>query len=308
VAAKACGLGWLWVLGAGLAVTVYYIYVDVHLHPGGVAVLLPRALAVPALLWMVALLSWTADLANGAFPMVQGYPVLGWTILATAAWGSRKGVGACARCAGVLCLFLAGLYGVIAGFALPDVKLAYLKPEGSWLDGLQALGLFLLPSAVWYLPCASGKRKPAWQMALVIPLASALLAAVTIGVLSPTLAREMPSALYVLAQSVSVFGVVERIEPLLSAAITMGVFCLASIMVCACVRLWGKLPMRKYSGIASCVAAGILMKWIGNINLIIIAAGNVIFGVILPLVALRIGKRRKKNQEMVSEQTEKHNL
>lgn len=301
IAARGCGFGWIWVLGAGLLVTGYYIYMDVKLGSRGVASLLPRALAVAALLWLILLMAWTADLANGAFPMVNGYPVLGWTILALSAWGAQKGVAACARCAGVLCLFLAALYGVIAVFALPDVQIEYLMPAGDWRDGLMSVGLFLLPAAVWYLPCTRSKKRPAWQMALLIPLASALLAAVTIGVLSPTLARELPSSLYVLAQSVSLFGVVERIEPLLSAAMTMGVFCLVAVMVCACTRLWGKLPLRKWNSVVCCAAAAVLMKWARNTDLIIVAAGNAAFGLILPLAALWIGDRRKKRQEMVSE-------
>ena len=103
-----------------------------------------------------------------------------------------------------------------------------------------------------------------------------------------------------LAQSVSLFGVVERIEPLLSAAMTMGVFCLVSVMACACMRLWGKVLLRKWSGVICCAAAAIIMKWVRNTDLIIVAAGNVVFGMLLPLTALWIGKGRKKRQEMVS--------
>ena len=301
IAAKGCGFGWVWILSAGLLVTGYYIYMDVKLQCRGIASLLPRVLAISVLAWLVFLMAWTADLANGAFPMVNGYPVLGWAILALAAWGAGKGMAACARCAGVLCLFLAALYGVIAVFALPDVQIQYLMPSGTWQDGLLSAGLFLLPAAVWYLPCTRSKKRAAWQMALVIPLASTLLAAVTVGVLSPTLAREVPSSLYVLAQSVSLFGVVERIEPLLSAAMTMGVFCLVSVMACACARLWGKLPLRKWSSVICCVVAAVLMKWLRNTDLWIVAAGNLIFGLILPVAVLWMGERKKKRQEMVSE-------
>ena len=300
IAAKGCGFGWVWVAAAGLLVTGYYIYMDIKLQSLGVAAFLPRPLAISALLWLILLMAWTADLANGAFPMVRGYPVLGWTVLALAAWGARKGVAACARCAGVLCLFLAVLYGIIAVFAMPDVQIQYLLPAGNWQEGWMAVGLFLLPAAVWYLPCTRSKKRPAWQMALLIPLVSALLVAVTAGVLSPILARELPSSLYVLAQSVSLFGVVERIEPLLSAAMTMGVFCLVSVMACACMRLWGKVPLRKWSGVICCAAAAIIMKWVRNTDLMIVAAGNVVFGMLLPLTALWIGKGRKKRQEMVS--------
>lgn len=295
VAAKTCGLSWAWVTGAGFLAALYYIYMDMRLHPQGVAELLPavygkagKVIAAIVLLWTVLLMAWSANLANGAFPMVKGEPVLGWTVLALAAWGSRKGPAACARCAGVLCLFLLALYGVIGGFAIPDVQMENLLPMGDWEDGLLALGIFLLPSAVWYLPCSRSRKKPAWQMALVLPAFAGGLAVVTAGVLSPLLARSMPTALYALAQSVSLFGVVERIEPLLSAAMTMGVFCLLSAMVCACGELW---KTWRWSGIACCAAAAVLMGWAENINFCILTGGTAAVYVLLPLVVL--GKHKK---------------
>ena len=41
VAACVCGCGWQWVLLGGLAVTLYYIYVDRALPDCGLAALLP---------------------------------------------------------------------------------------------------------------------------------------------------------------------------------------------------------------------------------------------------------------------------
>ncbi len=302
VAARICGLNWAWVLGAGLLVALYYIYIDMRLHPHGVAELLPavfgkagKILAAIVLLWTILLMAWAANLANGAFPMVKGGPVLGWTVLALAAWGSWKGPAACARCAGVLCLFLLALYGVIGGFAIPDVQLKNLLPVGTWEDGLQALGVFLLPSAVWYLPCTRSRKKPMWQMALLLPAFGAGLAIVTSGVLSPLLARSQAAALYTLAQSVSLFGVVERIEPLLSAAMTMGVFCLLSAMACACGQLWGQLRPWRWSEILSCVAAAALMGWAENLDFRILALGTAVVYVLLPLLALGKNRNRTTN-------------
>ena len=304
VAAKTCGLNWAWVLGAGLLSALYYIYLDMRLHPQGVAELLPeifgktgKILAIAVLLWTVLLMAWTANLANGAFPMVKGEPVLGWSVLALAAWGSWKGPAACARCAGVLCLFLLALYGVIGGFAVPDAQLENLVPVGGWEDGVLTLGIFLLPSAVWFLPCTRSRKKPAWQMALLLPAFAGGLAIVTAGVLSPLLARSQPAALYALAQSVSLFGVVERIEPLLSAAMTMGVFCLLSAMACACTQLWGRLRPWRWSGILCCAAAAALMGWTENLDFRILTAGTAVFYVLVPLAALC--RQGKKRQEMV---------
>ena len=294
VSACACGLGWLWVLAGGLLAALYYIYMDTALPTAGLASQLPTAAAVVILLWLVAVMAWSANLADGAFPMIQGFPALGWTMLALAAWGSRKGPAACARCAGVLCLFWLILYSAVVVFALPDVQTGNLIPYGAWKNGFWTAGLFLLPGAVWYLPCTRSRKKPAWVIGIALPLAAGVLAAVTAGVLSPLLAASQPSPLYTLAQSVSLFGVVERIEPLLSAAMVMGVFCLLSAMACACQSLF---PW-KWTGIAACVAAGALMGIAGKVDVAVVSVGNlVLFGVLptaLILLQKKTSKKRKK--------------
>lgn len=295
VAACTCGLNWVWVLAAGLVVTGYYIYMDMRMPAAGLAAMLPRPIAIMTLVWTVAVMAWAANLADGAFPMVNGFPALGWTLLALAAWGSRKGAAACARCAGVLCLFLLALYGVVVIFAVPDVQIANLKPSGRWQDAILAAGVFLLPTVVWYLPCTRSRKKAAWAMALLLPAFGAVLAAVTAGVLSPVLARSMMAPLYALAQSVSLFGVVERIEPLLSAAMTMGTFCLLSAMACACQRLWRRVRPWKWSGTVCCIAAGALMGPAGKTDFRWIAAGGAVVWGIIPLLTLWIGGRWKKS-------------
>lgn len=292
-----CGLGWLWVLAGGLLVGLYYIYMDRVLPAGGLAVVLPKIPAVLTLLWTVTAMAWSANLADSAFPMVEGFPFLGWTMLALAAWGSWRGSAACARCAGVLCLFLIVLYGIVGAFAVPDIQPEYLKPAGRWTDSLLAAGLFLLPVGVWYLPCGRSRKKPAWAAGLLLPAAGAALAAITAGVLSPLLAASLPSPLYTLAQSVSLFGVVERIEPLLSAAMTMGVFCLLSAMACACKALSEGLRPLKWSGAAACVAAAAAMGSAGKLPLEAIAAGSFFVWVVLP--GAFCGKNLKKRKKPV---------
>ena len=300
VAACLCGLNWIWVLAGGAVVSLYYIYMDRQLRSKGLAELirkLPGKIRMPLrvilLLWLVLLMAWTANLADAAFPMVDGFPVLGWTLLAVAAWGSWKGTGACARCGGVLCMFLMALYGVVAVFAVPDVQLQNLLPTGTWQDGIWTISVFLLPAAVWFLPCTRSRKRPAWQMAVILPAAAAILAAITCGVLSPALARSLSSPLYALAQSVSLFGVVERIEPLLSAAMTMGVFCLLSAMACVCRCLWSTKGKEKWVGVAACASAGVFMGWAKRIDYLLIVGGTIFFGAVLPQILLWNGKHNR---------------
>jgi len=290
IAACLCGISWLWVLIGGVLATAYYIYMDIRLSAGRIR--LPKGLGALTLLWTVFAMAWAANLADRAFPMVNGFPVLGWTLLGLAAWGSRKGAAACARCAGVLCLFLVGLYGVVGVFAAPDVRWENLRVTGDWTDAILILGLFLLPASVWYVPCTASKKRPAWEMALILPLSAAALAAITAGVLTPTLASVHPAALYTLAQSVSLFGVVERIEPLLSAAMILGVFCLLAAMACACQHLGDRVRPCKWTGTAACVAAAVFMGPAGKTDPVILAAGAIVFWLLIPLLMLVWDKKR----------------
>lgn len=294
ICACACGMNWVWVTVGGLLAAVSQYVLDRNLREPGLAQLF-RLLGKPGTLlrwlslgWFVFVLAWSANTADLAFPMVEGYPLLGLTVLALAAWGSWKGTAACARCAGVLLLFLLPLLGTVTAFAIPEVKLSYLLPRGSWRQIIPALGLFLLPMGVWYLPCRRRQTGGSgWYF--LLPAAGGLLAAVTAGVLSPVLAQRMASPLYTVMKSISLFGVMERVEPLLSAAMTMGAFCLVSISACACGALLGK----SWGGPAACAAAALLMGVVSGVGLPWLAAGGGIFGIAVPLLVVLITKSKK---------------
>ena len=293
------GYGWIWVLLGGLFTAVYDLVMDRSLREQSLASILRRnfgwsrnILAGLILLWTILVMGWTANLADQAFSQVDGFPGLGWVLLALAAWGCRKGAAACARCSGVLCLILIALYGVIVVFAAPDVRVAYLVPTADWDQGIWTVGLLLLPAGVWYIPCNHRPKGPAWPMACVLPLFAAALAAVTVGVLSPELAASREVPLYDLAQSVSLFGVVERIEPLLSAAMTMGIFALLSIMACSAQALADVIRPWLWNGVGSCVLAGAAMFLAKDFPAELIAIGAVVFCMLIPLLLVTLSEKR----------------
>ena len=292
------GFRWLWVLAGGLAALGYHMLMDHALQEKSLVSIVKRSgrghwiLVGMILLWSIVLMGWTANLADRAFSSVDGFPGLGWVLLGLAAWGSRKGAGACVRCSGVLCLFLVVLYGIVAVFALPDVKVRYLMPQTQWEQGIWTLGLFLLPAGVWYVPCTRNEKKPAWKFAALLLAASVLLAVATVGVLSPELAASRTVPLYDLAQSVSLFGVVERIEPLLSAAITMGVFALLSTMACASQKLADLIRPWKWNGALICALSGAGMIAVKDLPAEVIAIGAIVFGMVIPLLLLGVAERR----------------
>ena len=276
---------------------VYSIYMERHVPKQGLAAALVetfgpggKILAALILFWTVTVMGWAAALADRAFPMVDGFPVLGWVLLALAAWGCGKGPAACARCCGVLSLFLGGLYGVILLMAAPDVTWAYLKPTDSWLQGIWGVGLFLLPAGAWFVAGNQEGKGLLW-LELILPVLAALLAAVTAGVLSPELAATRQVPLYDVAQSVSLFGVVERMEPLLSAAMTMGAFGLLSTLVCAAKALMDQLRPWNGNGAAACVAAAAAMFLTKDLPVELLSMGCIVLWMIIPLLVTALGRK-----------------
>ena len=292
-----CGVSWLWLLLGGAAAMGYYYYLDRVLPERGLATQLAgtlgwlgKILTALTLVWTVAVMGWAAGLADAAFPMVNGFPQLGWVLLDLVAWGTQKGSAACARCSGVLCLFLLALYGVLVAFSLPDVQWVELRPQGEWDRSIWCLALFLMPAGVWYGPCAGENKKGGRLLVFLLPVFAAALAAVTAGVLTQPLATARPVPLYDLAQSVSLFGVVERMEPLLSAALTMGVFSLLSSLACACQHLGDQLHPWNWTGPAACVLAGALMYPVKAVSGDFLAAGALLFWLAIPLLATAVSK------------------
>jgi len=251
-----------------------------------------KFLLAVSLLWFVVVLVWAAGLAGKAFPTVGNSPLLGWILLGLAAWGSMKGADACAACSGVLCLFLLALYGTVAVFSIGDVRMEYLRLNGEPEDAIRCIGLLLTASAVWYLPSNRSRKKRMWDIAVILLAGATLLAAITGGVLSPELAAEAQVPLYAVAQSVSLFGVVERIEPLLSAAMTMGIFALLSAMANVCKTIGNQIrPWKYYDGLA-CAAAAIMLLVVKKIDTLWLAAGGGIVCVLLPVLVIAAGKRK----------------
>ena len=298
-ATSLCGFSWLPVLLGTAAAMAVCLVLDGKLRPCGAALTLchggifGRLLAAATLAFTVVALAWAANLAGEAFPTAGGSPVLGWTLLALAAWGSYKGSAACAAAAGVLCLMLLALYGLVAGFSLPEVSLPNLTPGGSWHDGAVAAGLMLLPGAVFFLPSRRRRKGVFWRGAALAALGAAGLCAVTAGVLTPELAAAAPAPLYLLSQSLSLFGVMEHIEPLLSVAMTMGLFALMAILACAARALGARRRFGRWWGAAACLAAAaveapatLLPDWV-------IPAGAAVFFGLLPLSLLLTGQGRR---------------
>lgn len=254
--ALTCSMGWVWAAAAGAASwgILWLLFACWPTQP-------PRILrAAGAVLWL-ALTAWAGRLTASAFPETAHSAAAAALVTGLAALAAGRGTAALGRCAGVLVWITAALFGVVLAYGLTQVKLAWLKPSGSWRD-LRAAGALLLPAAA--LPLRNrvkeGEGRGFGAVFGISAAAAAAASAVTGGALSPSLARE-PMAFLTLARSVSILGVIQRFEALISAALLMSGFCLCALLLSALreefLHLFGERAGRRCSiaAAALCMAA-----------------------------------------------------
>ncbi len=262
-------MGWGWALLAG-AVAAAYFGLTGSLVPGG-AVDLARETAaafgrgpgriVLALggVFCVLALSDTASRAGAAFPDGTAW-LAGAAILLLAALANEKGAFCAARACGALALILAGLYLITGLSAAAQTEAKWFQPWGTVRQSVTLLPSLLVPCCIRYLPGRKEGTHGAWLAGLC--LGPAAVAAITSGCLSPRLAQSLEQPFYTVSQSLSVLDVMERFEPLVSAALLMGFFALASLLAAAAkAQLEKALPVlsgKRWTAGAVCLAAFLL--------------------------------------------------
>lgn len=310
------GRSWQWVLaGCGAAAAFYgllYIMLRETQTTGGLcpAVLeglgpwLGGAVLILSAAWTLYAAASTAARSVAAFPDGEADRLATLCLLALTAACGYHGSLCAARCAGVLAPVLAGLYGVILLAAVPDVKLEWCRPTGGWTQSAGVLAAMLFPSAALYLKRESARREraPGWVLAALM-LIPAAVAAITAGVLSPELVANEPFAFYTLTKSLNLLSVMERFEPILSASLYLGFFCIASLLISSCAeQLRAALPWVKTKWLTPglCAAAFGLTFAENTIPEVLRQAGAAIFWGVTPVFVLlmvaikKVAKKAKK--------------
>ena len=233
------GLGWGWVLLGCAAAAIYYGLTQ-SLSKG--AVQLPElmvcafgkpagraALAVGGMFTLLAA-AQTAANAEIAFPD-ETAQLAGAAIILLAVLAGEKGAKQAAKVCGVLFLVLAGLYTILILAAVRNVELRWMQPWGGGRQTLNVLPPLLVLTCLRFLPGRTERVRGGWLGALTV--CPAVLAAVTAGCLSPRLTQRLTFPFYMVSQSLSVLGVMERLEPVVSAALLMGFTALESLLTAA---------------------------------------------------------------------------
>ena len=231
------GLGWGWVL-LGCAIAAGYYVLTQELAGG--AVYLPEftvrafgkaagrvVLAIGGVFTLLAA-AQTARQAGNAFP--DGTAELaGGVIVLLGTLAGEKGAKQAAKVCGVLFLVLAGLYTIIILAATKNVQLRWMEPWGGARQTLEVVPPLLVLTCLRFLPGRKAAVKSGWLGLLAV--CPAAFAALTAGCLSPRLTQQLTFPFYTVSQSLSVLGVMERLEPVVSAALLLGFFALESLLL-----------------------------------------------------------------------------
>ena len=260
--------GWVWATAAALVTAL--------LCAGGPITPPNRLISTLLLLWNWLMLGCFASMLS--LPAQSDLP--GLLLLLLAAYGAERKT--LPRVAAVLSFFLVAMYGALLVFALPELKVQALAPElqGDWT----LLPFALAPTAVCYLCKERGRATP-WLMGGI--LLAGLAAVVTQGLRA--------TDFYTAAKSVTVLGVMERLEPLVLSALTAGGFCLMGLLCTVNGELTqgrATASLNFLGGAAGYLLFPLIPSWLP-------AAGTAIFWGLIPfcLQLVEILKKFKKSEK-----------
>ncbi len=258
---------------------------------------LPRWYLALRALWCTAVLGLLLDLTRGLYPQADHAVIIPAVLALLAALACAKGAGAPAQVGAVCWPFALVILGVVTVFAAPDVKLARLRETGERWQSIGAFVLVLLPGM---LPMRRG-RASRWLFALLAIVLAAAPAVVCRGLLGRAQTGELSFPLYAAAQSISVFGVMERFEVLLSGALTLAAFCACAFVLTAGMDgLPGSSAIARHTWSLVLDGAGFAaMLWLlPRLPGWFFAAGSALFCGVLPLLLLGIGAMKNRTEKV----------
>lgn len=285
------GAGWLW---AGLASLFSAVLLGILLRLKGERELLEaenglsKGLLFCLLLWTFLALGAAARQLCAIFPTAEETPLVGLLLLLLAAYSSEKNRSL--PVAAICFFFLLGLYGLLFGFSLPNLRGEFLRPHkpASWM----ALTAALLPLNLIYICKRKAKKPYLWLTGGVV--FAVIAALVTMGSLSPGVALTTKFSFYEAAKSVTLIGSIQRLEPLVSVGLCLGGFCMLSLLCAVGQSVFFALrpQSKKLAGLINFFGGVLGFCLTGFLKGGIIAAGATIFWGFLPFLLLLVGKEK----------------
>lgn len=293
-------LGWLWATAAATLCALFLAFLLLLRRKSGRtltelagASVAGRAVLVLTLVWNLLMLGASARQLCAVYPTANS-PLIGLLLLLLAAWAAQKGTETVLRVGAIVFFFLLGFFALILGFALPDLRVGWLRPE-TRLDAA-FLPAVLTPAVALWLD-GGEERRPVWPWLTSGVVFAALCALVTQGSLSQAVASAEAFPFYSAAKSVNLLGAMERLEPLVSAAMTAGGFCLLSLLCAVNTRLLAHFfPEPSRFAALLHLACGAGAMWLSaRLPAALLGAGTAIFWGLVPLVIQFVGFSKNLN-------------
>ena len=301
-------VSWQWVLLAAAMAgcfLIYMVWAAGTLPPHqGLGALLRQALGAGAArwiqgflwLWLVLLAGMGCCMAAAAFPQDRAFPLIPLVLLLIAARVSAKGAAAVCRFGGVLCLAVVSLLLAVLAFGGRDLRWENLRPAGNWQDLAGPLAVLLLPAAGLMLRDRLSTRGVAWSrwFLLAAGLGTAV-SVVTVGALGLPLARAAAHPFWLMSRSVSILGVMERFEAVVSALLSLSFCCLLALLTTLGRKaLQGALPAVKDGPAVwlTTAAGGGVMWLIPLLPAWVWPLGSLLFWGVLPAVVLGVVRHK----------------
>ncbi len=247
----------------------------------------PRWYGALRLIWCALLGGFGLSLTRGLFPQAAGSYLIPAVLAALGAYAVSRGEEAPRRAGAAVWAFILALPAVIALFSLPETQWRALLAPVRWREAGIAAAVFVVPG----MALRRGSRGAGGFAACAVLLA-ALPAAVCYGTLGAAQTAADGFPLYRAAQTISVFGVMERFEVLLSGALAASAFfALSGITqtglsgIVKKENAWAASAFFA-SALALSVPAGLVPAWV-------FAAGSGVCCGLVPLGILLVAVRKK---------------
>lgn len=225
-------------------------------------------------LWACIIMSELLHWSTYCWPTHKSEWAVPLTLLLLAAWAVNGGRGRAARVGCVLLWPLALLLGAVLLSGIPDVKSQNLKPTWQMPDA-HLIMVMLLPAL-----CRPGERKRNGWLLTKLMLFALVTSIVTAGVLSPAVSSNITAPVYELSRSLSLFGIAERFESLIAAAMTLGYFSVLTYLLSIAESAWkGKKGLW-----GSVVVIGLLFLCNLRADSRILAIGSILIWLVLPVI------------------------
>lgn len=249
---------------------------------------LPAWLCVLEIGWLTLSLGSLAGASGTCWEETNAIPVIPAILVIVSALASQNGGSRAARAGATLVWLVLPVLAVVFLLGTADINIHWVRKEWNTPDE-RLLSLLLIPCLGVFLP-RDKDRGSGWLVA-VIGAAAVAASVVMDGVMGAQIAGNAPNTFYEFSKGVSLLGVAERFEALVSCVLTGGWFALFTVLLSGAYHLAERIiPGAGKWCVWLCAGIGIVVMCILPNGLPGLAVGNLIFWVFLPLITQGIDK------------------